>query len=238
MSDSNPDFVLYSAKVCPFVQRTLILLNFKKVDYKVIEIDLDNKPADFLKLSPSGKVPLLIHKDKVLYESAVINEYLEEILPSPRLLSDCPHTKALMRIWIGYCNSELIPAFYKLLLSQDETQHETLKENLLKVLNHMETTGFARHSKEGCYFFDDTISLVDITFYPFFERFVANEYYRGAKIPKNLTHLRNWIKTMRQLPQVKPTANPPEFYIQRYAKYADGTTPRSGAKKIIDDLWQ
>lgn len=63
---------------CPFAHRTLSLLTHLGVGFERREIDLANKPADFLALSPTGKVPLLEDEGFVLYESAVINEYLAE----------------------------------------------------------------------------------------------------------------------------------------------------------------
>lgn len=231
------DLELYSAAVCPFAQKTQILLNEKNLDYQYLEIDLDNKPEWFLKISPYGKVPLIKHKNHYIYESDIINEYLNEIFPAPPMLSENPYIRSQMRIWIAYCNRELIPVYYKLLLSQDVAQYPVLRENLTKILLYIEKEGFDQWSQSGPYFFGEKISLVDICFYPLFERFVTNEYYRNAVIPQECRRLRAWIRHMRALPSVEVSSNPPEFYIQRYVKYANGTTDRPGAKKIIDDLW-
>lgn len=229
---------IYSAAVCPFAQRTLILLKEKNIDYQLTEIDLDNKPDWFLKISPYGKVPLIKHNEQFIYESSIINEYLEEIFPQPTYLAHDPATKAFMRIWIAYCNSEFIPVYYKLLLSQEEDKYPELRAALTKALYFIEQEGFGKFCQGGDYFFGANISLVDINFYPFFERFVTNEYYRDMTIPKDCTHIRKWILTMRDRPSVKATSNPPEFYIKRYARYAAGDTRREGYKKILDDLWQ
>ena len=144
-----------------------------------------------------------------------------------------------MRIWIAYCNSDFIPAFYKLLFSQDQEQQAELRDKLISMLYFIEKEAFGQLSEGGDFFFGENISLVDVTFYPFFERFLVNEYYRQVKIPNDCQQIRRWIKLMRQRPAVKATANSPEFYIERYAKYADasGIAQRSGAKQIIDDLW-
>lgn len=229
---------IYSAAVCPFAQRTLILLKEKKLSYELIEIDLDHKPDWFMKVSPYGKVPLLKHADHYLYESSIINEYLEEVFPSPAFLASDPVTRAFMRIWIAYCNSEFIPVYYKLLLTQDQTQHPALREQLIQALYYIDQAGFGKHGINGPYFFGAQISLVDITFYPFFERFVTNEYYRDTKIPLDCHRIRTWLAIMRQRPSVIETSQPPQFYIERYAKFAAGDTSRSGYKKILDDLWE
>ena len=72
---------LISFDICPFVQRSVITLEEKGVKYNIKYIELENKPDWFLAISPFGKVPVLQVNDKVLFESAVINEYLDETVP-------------------------------------------------------------------------------------------------------------------------------------------------------------
>ncbi len=60
---------LISHKLCPYVQRAVISLKEKGVPFERIDIDLDNKPDWFLKISPLGKVPVLQVGDKVVFES-------------------------------------------------------------------------------------------------------------------------------------------------------------------------
>src|SRR3954453_15256619 len=73
---------LISHKLCPYVQRAVIALNEKGVPFERIDIDLANKPDWFLKISPLGKVPVLLvataDGETALYESNVICEYIEE----------------------------------------------------------------------------------------------------------------------------------------------------------------
>jgi glutathione S-transferase len=107
----------------------------------------------------------------------------------------------------------------------------------LNSLYFIEREGFGKFSINGDYFFGSRLSLVDITYYPFFERFISNEFYRDSKIPDDCKHIRQWIRVMRERISVKETSNSPEFYINRYEKYAMGETSRQGAKKILDDLW-
>ena len=76
-----PTFKLISLVTCPYVQRSLITLEEKGVAYEVVHVDLQNKPPWFLALSPTGRVPVLLvregERETVLFESAVINEYLD-----------------------------------------------------------------------------------------------------------------------------------------------------------------
>ena len=73
---------LISHKLCPYVQRAVIALNEKGVPFERVDIDLANKPDWFLKLSPLGKVPVLMVRsddgEVALFESNVICEYIED----------------------------------------------------------------------------------------------------------------------------------------------------------------
>src|SRR4030095_11471453 len=74
---------LVSHGLCPYVQRAAIALDEKGVAFERIDIDLENKPDWFKAISPLGKVPLLKVDDVVIFESAVIVEYLEDTQPHP-----------------------------------------------------------------------------------------------------------------------------------------------------------
>jgi glutathione S-transferase len=70
--------ILYHYELCPYVRRSRITLLEKDLEHQLVPIDLSNKPASFLAISPYGKVPVLVDEDATIYESNIINEYLEE----------------------------------------------------------------------------------------------------------------------------------------------------------------
>ena len=55
------DLRLVSAEVCPYAQRTRLVLLEKGLEAETVEIDLRNKPGWFGEVSPYGKVPVLLH---------------------------------------------------------------------------------------------------------------------------------------------------------------------------------
>jgi glutathione S-transferase len=59
---------LYGSALCPYAQRVRLVLAEKGLQADEIEIDPRNKPADFLAMSPAGKVPLLVHNGARLWE--------------------------------------------------------------------------------------------------------------------------------------------------------------------------
>ena len=69
---------LISFKLCPFVQKTVILLRHKQIDHDIDYIDLANPPEWFLKISPFGKVPVLVMGDDVIFESSVMSSTVED----------------------------------------------------------------------------------------------------------------------------------------------------------------
>ena len=100
-------YTLISFDICPFVQRSVITLEEKEVEYEIKYIELENKPDWFLAISPFGKVPVLQANDTVIFESAVINEFLDEVVPGKRLHPEDPLKRAHNRAWIEFTSSLL-----------------------------------------------------------------------------------------------------------------------------------
>ncbi len=106
---------LISHKLCPYVHRAAILLHEKSVAFTRREIDLKNKPDWFLKVSPYGKVPVLLADGVALFESTAICEFLDETLPPSSLPAD-PFARAHQRAWAEGA-SELSQALWNLLIA-------------------------------------------------------------------------------------------------------------------------
>jgi glutathione S-transferase len=201
------------------------------MDFELIEINLDQKPEWFEKISPYSKVPVLLHGDAVIYESSVINEYLDEITSSHSLLPSSPLERAAARIWIDFDNAKIIPIFYKILLSQDEIVQEQLKTQMMENLHFLEREGFS-NTDNGPFWFGRLLSLVDIAMYPHFERFGVLAHYRGLELPTDCTKIRTWLNAMKELPSVRQTTNDDDYHIAAYETYAHGTASGTTAKDM------
>ncbi|MFM9883950.1 MAG: glutathione S-transferase family protein [Burkholderiales bacterium] len=70
---------------------------------------LDQLRPEYLALNANGVVPTLVHDDRVITESSVINEYLNEVFPGVSLVPADPFERALMRIWVKYADDVLHP---------------------------------------------------------------------------------------------------------------------------------
>jgi glutathione S-transferase len=220
---------LFSAAVCPFAQRSRLVLLEKEIEFKLIEIDLQHKPADFLQISPYGKVPVLRHGSTRVWESAVVNEYLEEVFPQPPLLPAEPAARAIARISIDFANTQLIPAFYQLLLAQTLESQQLWAAELERRLQLLEAD-LAQRS--GPFWLAGGLSLVDFSYYPWFERWPVLVHYRGFDGLERCPQLLAWVKTMETLPSVGATTLPASYYIEQYADYAAGTATGTTAQEL------
>ena len=126
---------LISFDLCPYVQRSVIALREKGIDFDIEYIDLKNKPAWFLEISPHGKVPLLQVDGEVLFESTVILEYLDET-QEPRLHPADPLERARDRAWFSVADVANV-AVYMMMIAADraalEAQASKLKATLLQL---------------------------------------------------------------------------------------------------------
>jgi len=222
---------LITAEVCPFAQRSHMALLEKGLEFERREVDLRNKPKWFEEVSPYSKVPVLRDGDVRVYESTIINEYLEEVFPQPHLMPTDPGARANARIWIDFDNVKFIPTFYRILLAQDGPRRRELAETLVDHMTFLEKEGFAKAS-QGPYWFGPDISLVDLAFYPHFERFPAMTEYRGVEIPESCGQLKAWIEVMAERPSSKATAHDADYHINAYAHYADGTASGTTARDM------
>jgi len=106
--------VLYNAPRCPYVARVRIVLAEKGIDYEVVDVDLDDRPAWLYEKNPAGRVPVVEEDDgRPLPESAVIMEFLEERYPEPPLLPPDPADRAAVRLLI-FRDGDLTTPYYAL----------------------------------------------------------------------------------------------------------------------------
>ena len=155
-------------------------------------MDLKNKPKELWELNPYGKVPVLVDGDLVVYESAIIDEYLDEKYPQIPLMPKDLGQRARTRIWIDFCNSRLQAAGSDVVHGSDPAKaREKLREHL-KTLD--------RQMAGRTYLVGD-YSLADITYVPFFTR----QQRYGVPIDDTLPNLKQWMDRLLARPAVEST---------------------------------
>ncbi len=219
------ELTFYTAEVCPYAQRTQILLGEKAIDHDAVEIDLDDKPDWFLDLTPAQRVPVIRHGDFILWESATVNEYLDATFPGPELTPRDERGRAVMRNEIKHFDGVFLPVIYKLLFEQDPALQDRLRDDVADGMHFLEgrleaTQGTAG---KGPFWMGPELSLADLVIYPFFERLPVFNHYRDVMMPASCHRLRRWLETMTERPVAAATAHTPEWFIPRYTHYASGT---------------
>jgi RNA polymerase-associated protein len=104
---SRAMMTLYSGTTDPFSQRCRIVLYEKGMDFQIIDVDVFNKPEDLVIMNPYNMVPVLVERDLVLYESNIINEYIDERFPHPQLMPADPVMRARARLFLHRFESEM-----------------------------------------------------------------------------------------------------------------------------------
>ena len=102
-----PMMTLYSGTTCPFSQRCRIVLYEKGMDFQIVDVDLYNKPEDLAVMNPYNRVPVLVERDLILYESNIINEYIDDRFPHPQLMPADPVMRARARLFLFRFEQEL-----------------------------------------------------------------------------------------------------------------------------------
>ncbi len=103
---------LYDFPESPYCQKTRIVLAEKDLTFEIVPVDLkagEQKRPEFLKLNPFGKVPVLIDDEMIVYDSTIINEYLEDEYPHPPLLPADSSARARVRTFEDYADNAFIP---------------------------------------------------------------------------------------------------------------------------------
>lgn len=160
------DLHLVSFKTCPYVQRSVITLKEKGVPFEITYIDLADPPQWFKDDSPLGKVPILKTqvggKEEVLFESAVINEFVDEVTEGSLMPEDA-WQKAQTRAWVafgGECNTD----YYLASIAKDEASYTQHRDALIDKLGRLEA------KLQGPFFFGDEFTLADAAFAPLLMR--------------------------------------------------------------------
>jgi glutathione S-transferase len=186
---------LISHALCPYVQRAVIALTEKGVDFRRTDIDLAAKPDWFLRLSPLGKTPVLVVDDTAIFESAVILEYLEETHANPLHPAD-PVTRAQHRGWIEMA-SVILNGIAGLYSAKGEEAFMAKVTQLTERFQQVEVVLDA-----GPWFAGDRFSLVDAAFAPVFRYFDCFDRLGDFGILSDKPKLAAWRAALAARPSV------------------------------------
>ena len=192
---------LVSHALCPYVQRAAIVLQEKGVPFERIDIDLANKPAWFLKVSPLGKTPVLLVDGQPIFESAVICEYLEDT-EAPPLHPAAPLARAQHRSWMEFGSAVLnhIAAFYN---APDEAALDARAQDIRHRFEQLEAALGA-----GPWFAGERFAIVDAVFGPVFRYFDVLDSIADFGLFKGLPRLQQWRARLAARESVRRAVRP------------------------------
>ncbi|MFV0282790.1 MAG: glutathione S-transferase N-terminal domain-containing protein [Castellaniella sp.] len=200
--------VLYSGTTCPFSQRCRFVLFEKGMDFEIRDIDLYNKPEDILVMNPYGQVPILVERDLVLYESNIINEYIDERFPHPQLMPADPIMRARTRLFL--CNFEKELFVHVSTLENrgitDEKARDAARVNIRDRLAQL-----APLLMKNKFMLGEEFSMLDVAIAPLLWR--LGHY--GIELPKSAAPIQKYAERLFSRPAYIEALTPSEKVMRR-----------------------
>lgn len=194
--------ILVSHTLCPYVQRAAIVLLEKGVPFERRDVDLADKPAWFLGISPLGKTPVLLADGEPVFESAVICEYLDETR-GPRLHPADALRRAQHRAWMEFGSAVLNTIWAYYTAPDDAALHARageLKEKFAQLEGVLDP--------QGPYFQGEAFCLVDAVFAPVFRYLDAFEAIGEAPLLEGSPRMQAWREALARRPSVRQAVSP------------------------------
>ena len=166
--------ILYSGTACPCSHRCRIVLYEKGMDFEIRDVDLHDKPDDIAAMNPYNRVPILVERDLTLYESNIINEYIDERFPHPQLMPADPVMRARARLFLYNFEHDLFSHI-------GDLEHGTTKAaEKSRVIVRDNLTQIAPIFAKQKHILGEDYSMLDVAIAPLLWRL---EHY-GIQLPK------------------------------------------------------
>jgi len=181
---------LYSGTTCPFSQRCRNVLYEKGMDFQIVDVDLHNKPEDLAVMNPYNQVPVLVERDLILYESNIINEYIDDRFPHPQLMPADPVMRARARLFLFRFEHEMfshVETLEKGNQRNADKARAAVRDNLAQV-----APVFAKQK----YMLGDEFSMLDVAIVPLLWRL---DYY-DIQLPKQAAPLMKYAERLFSRP--------------------------------------
>jgi glutathione S-transferase len=180
-----------------------MVLHEKGVDFEVHEVDLNNKSEEFLAVSPTGKVPVVVVDGDSLYESNVVNQYLDEVTNEPKLMPEDPKRRAYARIWMAFADTDFFPAVFVASVGHERGFSD---EQISEAFEKMKAAlGKLEERLEDRDYLADEFSLADIAHAGNFVRLRELEN-RGEASLKEYPNVKAWIQRIEKRESYKAAA--------------------------------
>ena len=200
--------VLYSGTTCPFSQRCRFVLFEKGMDFEIRDIDLYNKPEDIAVMNPYGQVPILVERDLILYESNIINEYIDERFPHPQLMPADPVMRARTRLFLYNFEKEL---FVHVSVLEERGNTDTRAQDAARQAIRDRLSQLAPVLVKNKFMLGEEFSMLDVAIAPLLWRL---DHY-GIELPKNAAPLMKYAERIFSRPAFIEALTPSEKVMRR-----------------------
>src|SRR5690554_2345177 len=200
--------VLYSGTTCPFSQRCRFVLFEKGMDFEIRDIDLYNKPEDISVMNPYGQVPILVERELILYESNIINEYIDERFPHPQLMPADPTMRARTRLFLFNFERELFSQV-AILEDRNETDAKAQEQARQKIRDGL--AQIAPILTKNKYMLGEEFSMLDVAIAPLLWRL---DHY-GIELPKSAAPIQKYGERVFSRPAFIEALTPSEKVMRR-----------------------
>jgi RNA polymerase-associated protein len=202
--------VLYSGTTCPFSQRCRFVLFEKGMDFEIRDVDLYNKPEDISIMNPYGQVPILVERDLILYESNIINEYIDERFPHPQLMPADPVMRARARLFLFNFERELFIHVQQLeRRDQPKDAAKLMEKARLQIRDRL--TQLTPIFIKNKYMLGEEFSMLDVAIAPLLWRL---DHY-GIEMPKSAAPLLRYAERIFSRPAYIEALTPSEKVMRR-----------------------
>jgi RNA polymerase-associated protein len=201
--------VLYSGTTCPFSQRCRLVLFEKGMDFEVRDVDLFNKPEDISTMNPYGQVPILVERELILYESNIINEYIDERFPHPQLMPADPLMRARARLMLFNFEKELFVHVNTLENERSKVVDKSHDKARAEIRDRLTT--LAPLFLKNKYMLGDEFSMLDVAIAPLLWRL---DHY-GIELSKTAAPLMKYAERIFSRPAYIEALTPSEKVMRR-----------------------
>ena len=200
--------LLYSGTTCPFSQRCRFVLFEKGMDFEIRDIDLYNKPEDIATMNPYGQVPILVERDLILYESNIINEYIDERFPHPQLMPADPVMRARKLLFLFNFEREL---FEHVRTLEDRTSTDTKTQDIARHSIRDRLAQLAPILVKNKFMLGEEFSMLDVAIPPLLWRL---DHY-GSELPKSAAPIQKYGERLFSRPAYIEALTPSEKVMRR-----------------------
>ena len=224
MNEQLSSLAVHHIPVCPFSQRLEILLSLKgrrsDVTFQVVDITKPRDESLLRKTRGTTALPILETADgRILKESLVILEYLDELFPEPRIAQCDPGRRAieslLTRLEADFCTQG-----YVWVMNQNPARRAALRAGMLEQYARLDAF-LVEHAQGGRFLFE-TFGWAEAVFTPLFARFWFLEYYEDFRLPdeRRYARVRRWVDACLAHPAAQQVTK--EQIVKLYYDYAQG----------------